>query len=70
MHFIKKDVMAEAKTAKQLSQIDVSSEKVRLEPSEEDIVVAADSFFFAKTSVPTQDKEDLELSQFSGSNSI
>ena len=46
MHFIKKDVMAEAKTAKQLSQIDVSSEKVRLEPSEEDIVVAADSFFF------------------------
>ena len=48
MHLIKKYVMAEAKTAKQLSQIDVSSEKVRLEPSDADIVVATDSFFGQK----------------------
>ena len=48
MYLIKKYVMAEAKTAKQLSQIDVSSEKVRLEPSDADIVVATDSFFGQK----------------------
>lgn len=48
MHLIKKYVMAEAKNAKQLSQIDVSSEKVRLESSDADIVVATDSFFGQK----------------------
>ena len=52
--------MAEAKTAKQLSQIDVSSKKVWFELSDANIVVVANSFL-AKTSAPTQDRKHLEL---------
>ena len=52
--------MAEAKTAKQLSQIDVSSKKVWFELSDANIVVVANSFL-AKTSAPTLDRKHIEL---------
>ena len=54
--FIKKNLTAEAKTLKQLSQIDVSSKKVQLEPSDVNIGVAANSFP-VKASVPAPDQK-------------
>lgn len=50
--------MAEAKTANQLSLIDVSSKNVKLEPSDVDVDVTANSFL-AKASVPAQDKKNI-----------
>ena len=58
--FIKKDVVAEAKTAKQLSEIDVSSNKVQLELSDLDVGVAANSFV-AKPVSQLKTKKHLEL---------
>ena len=44
--FIKKDVMAETETAKQLSQIYFSSKKVQLEPLDVDMDVATIALSF------------------------